>query len=108
MGRLVQFRTTSNALAVNDISVIHVDLDGKRVLAWRRGQPGSDQVVVVVANFSDYTTPPGPNAEYLVHNWPTTPPGRKWREISQERDVSAVWVGREPIFAWEAKIYTLV
>lgn len=107
VARLVKFRTTSDALAVNDISVIHVDLDGKRVLAWRRGQPGSDQVVVVVANFSDYTTPPGPNAEYLVHNWPSTPPGRKWREISQERDVPAVWVGREPIVAWEAKIYTL-
>jgi hypothetical protein len=62
---------------------------------------------VVVANFSDFTTPPSPSAEYVVRNWPATPPGRTWREISQERDVPPEWIGREPIFAWEAKIYTL-
>jgi len=106
--RLIKFRITSDALAVNDIDVIHVDLDGKQVLAWRRGQPGSDQAVVVVANFSDFTTPPGPTAEYVVHNWPTTPPGKTWHEISQDRDVPPEWVGREPIFPWEAKIYALI
>ena len=71
---LIKFRTISDALAVNDTDVIHVDLDGKRVVAWRRGQPSSDRVVVVVANFSDFATPPIPSAEYVVHNWPTTPP----------------------------------
>jgi glycosidase len=108
VGRLIKFRTTSDALAVNDIDVIHVDLDGKQVVAWRRGQPGSDHVAVVVANFSDFATPSGPSAEYVVHNWPTTPPGKAWREISQDRDVPSEWVGREPIFPWEAKIYALV
>jgi pullulanase len=83
VARLIKFRTTSDALAVNDTSFIHVDLDGKQVLAWQRGQPGSDQVVVVVANFSDFTTPPSPSAEYVVHNWPATGPGRRWREITQ-------------------------
>jgi pullulanase len=107
VARLIKFRTTSDALAVNDIDVIHVDMDGKRVVAWRRGQIGTDQVVVVVANFSDFTTPAGPNAEYVVHNWPATPAGKKWREISQDRDVPPAWVGRESIFSWEAKIYTL-
>ena len=107
VGRLIKFRTTSDALAVNDIDVIHVDMNGKRVMAWRRGRLGSDQVVVVLANFSDYATPAGPGAEYVVHNWPDTPPSRRWREISQERDVPREWIGREPIFPWEAKIYTL-
>ena len=108
VARLIKFRTTSDALAVNDINVIHADLDGKRVLAWQRGQPGTDHVVVVVANFSDFTTPAGPNAEYVVHNWPATPAGKQWREISQDRDVPPAWAGKEPIFSWEAKIYTLV
>ena len=107
VARLIKFRTTSDALTVNDIEVIHVDLDGKQVVAWRRGRPADDQVVVVVANFSDFTTPPCPSAEYVVHNWPTTPPGKKWREISQDRDVPSDWVGREPIFAQEAKVYAL-
>jgi len=108
VARLIKFRTTSDALAVNDTSFIHVDLDGKQVLAWQRGQPDSGQVVVVLANFSDFSTPSGPAAEYVVHNWPPTPPGRRWREISQDRDVPPEWIGKEPIFSWEAKIYTLV
>ena len=85
VGRLIKLRTSNDALSVNDIDVIHADLDGKRVLGWKRGVPGSDQVVVVVANFSDFTTAPGPGAEYVVHNWPATPPGKTWREVTQER-----------------------
>jgi glycosidase len=108
VARLIKFRTTSDALAVNDTEVFHVDLDGKKVLAWRRGKPDDDQVVVVVANFSDFTTPPSPSAEYVVHNWPTTPPGKKWREISEDGDIPPEWVGRRPIFAWEAKVYALM
>jgi pullulanase len=63
-----------------------------------------------VANFSDYATPNGltdPNAEYVVPNWPQTPTGRHWREVTQQRDVLPAQVGREPIFPWEAKVYTL-
>jgi hypothetical protein len=66
--------------------------------------------VVVIANFSSYATPNGltdPNAEYVVHNWPATPPGRRWREVSQQRDVLPAQIGREPIFPWEAKVYAL-
>jgi pullulanase len=106
---LVKLRTTHPALAVNDTEFIHVDFnDGKRVLAWRRGAPGSDPVVVL-ANFSDFvTTDAGsPSAEYVVHNWPPTPAGRHWREVTQNRDVPPAYVGREPIFPWEAKVYTL-
>lgn len=111
VARLIKFRTTSNALAVNDTDFIHVDFnDGKRVLAWRRGRPDLDNIVVVVVNFSDFGTadPFSPSAEYVVHNWPATPPGKKWREITQERDVPPEWVGCEPIFPWEAKVYALV
>jgi 1,4-alpha-glucan branching enzyme len=111
VARLVKFRTSNVALSVNDTDFIHVDFsEGKRVVVWRRGQSGSDDQVVVVANFSDFVTanPTSLSAEYRVHNWPATPAEKKWREITQERDVPAEWVGREPIFAWEAKVYALV
>lgn len=110
VARLVKFRTTSDALCVNDTAFIHVDFNhGKRVIVWRRGLPGSDAQVVVVANFSDYTTPnAGHGGEYYVPNWPATPEGKSWREITQDREVPADWVGREAIFAWEAKVYALV
>ena len=111
VARLITFRTTSDALAMNDIDFIHVDFnEGKRVLVWRRGTPDSGNMVVVLANFSDFFTPnPGnPFSEYRVPTWPTTPAGKRWREIAQDRDVPREWIGREPIFAWEAKVYTLV
>ena len=111
VSRLAKFRTSSDALSVNDTDFIHVDFnDGKRVLVWRRGRPGTDSQVVVVANFSDFVTAnaSSPTAEYRVPNWPATPPGSKWREITQARDVPQEWVGREPIYPWEAKVYTLV
>ena len=111
VARLVKFRTTSDALSVNETEFIHVDFnDGKRVLAWRRGDATSDRQVVVVANFSDFVTAnaTSPSAEYRVANWPGTPAGKKWREITQDRDVPQDWVAREPIFPWEAKVYTLV
>ncbi|HBE16852.1 MAG TPA: alpha amylase [Cyanobacteria bacterium UBA11149] len=106
VARLVHFRTTSDALAVNDTKFIHVDFyGGKRVLVWQRGN-NPDNLVVVVANFSDYGTPPG--GEYKVHNFPPTPVGKQWKEITQNRIVPLSWVGREGIFPWEAKVYTLV
>jgi pullulanase len=111
VSRLVHLRTIHPALGVNDTEFIHVDFnDGKRVLAWKRGMAGQDPVVVV-ANFSDFATPNGltePNAEYVVHNWPPTPAGRQWREVTQQRAVLPAQVGREPIFSWEAKVYTLI
>lgn len=111
VARLVKFRTSYDALSVNDTEFIHVDFNNaKRVLCWRRGLPGSDRQVVVVANFSDFITADALNghAEYRVPNWPATPPGKKWREMTQECDVPAEWVAREPIFPWEAKVYALV
>jgi pullulanase len=108
--RLVRFRTRSDALAVNETQFIHIDFEeGKRVLVWRRGRPGIDHPVVVVANFSDFETalPFAPASEYRVPDWPTTPTGKRWREITQDRDVPREWIGREPIFPWEAKVYAL-
>jgi glycosidase len=110
VSRLVKFRTGSNALAANDTTFIHVDFDeGKRVLVWKRGREGVDAPVVVVANFSDWGTdkPLDPASEYRVPNWPATPPGRSWREVTMGRAVAPDRVGREPIFPWEAKVYTL-
>lgn len=110
VARLVHFRTAHPALGVNDTEFIHVDFnDNKRVLVWKRGMAGQDPVIVV-ANFSDYSTPNGltdPNVGYFVPNWPFTPPGRHWREVTQQRDVLPTQTGREPIFPWEAKVYTL-
>lgn len=111
VARLVKFRITSEALSVNDTDFIHVDFnDGKRVVVWRRGRPDGDKQVVVVANFSEFITADfgSPTAEYRVPNWPSTPPGKRWREVTQDRDVPDEWIGREPIFPWEAKVYTLV
>ena len=106
VARLVRLRQSSDALAVNDTQFIHVDFnEGKRVLVWQRGNQG-DQLVVVVANFSDYGTPPG--SEYKIPNWPAAPAGKQWKEITQERMVPPEWVGREAIFPWEAKVYALV
>ncbi|HEY9830847.1 MAG TPA: alpha-amylase family glycosyl hydrolase [Stenomitos sp.] len=106
VARLVRFRTSSDALAVDHTKFIQVDMsEGKRVLVWQRGNQ-ADPLVVVVANFSDYETPFG--SEYKVPNWPATPAGKQWKEITQERIVPDEWVGREGIFPWEAKIYTLV
>lgn len=106
VARLIRFRKTSDGLAVNDTQFIHVDFnEGKRVIVWQRGNK-ADRLVVVVANFSDYGTPPG--SEYKVPNWPATPAGKQWKEITQERIVPSDWVGREGIFPWEAKVYALV
>jgi pullulanase/glycogen debranching enzyme len=110
VARLVRLRTSHDALARNDTSFIHADFsDGKRVIVWQRGQQNSDRIVVVVANFSDWGTPDAqnPGAEYLIPDWPATPPGKRWREITQDRDVPAEWVGREPLYPWEAKVYVL-
>lgn len=102
---LIQFRTHFPALAQNDTNFIHVDFDaGKRVLVWRRGST-SLAPVIVVANFSDFASAPG--TDYSVKNWPSTPPGQQWVEITQGRTVDRVWVGREAIYPWEAKVYTL-
>ncbi|MDP9984843.1 1,4-alpha-glucan branching enzyme [Pseudarthrobacter oxydans] len=110
VARLVQLRTHSDALAENDTDFIHVDFsDGKRVLVWRRGRPGTGKDVVIVANFSDFISENlGAGGEYRIPNWPPTPAGKRWREITQQRDVPTDWVGREAIAAWEAKVYCLV
>ncbi len=110
VSRLVKFRTTYDALSVNDTEFIHVDFEeGKRVLVWQRGLKASDKLVVVVANFSDYVSPD--ESEYLVPNWPPTPQGKTWFEVTQHpepRKIPTEWIGRESIYAWEAKVYSLM
>jgi len=109
--RLIACRTNNPALSSNETTFIHVDFgEGKRVLAWQRGTPGSADIVIVVANFSDYGTPdPGnPTSEYIVNNWPATPPGMEWHEVTQNYIIGPGWAGREPIYPWEAKVYQLI
>lgn len=72
------------------------------MLAWKRGEAQSGQApVIVMANFTDSATP---GAEYVVPDWPGKgEPG--WGKVAQSRDVPNEWVGREPLMAWEAKVY---
>ena len=80
-------------------------LSGKRILVWRRGHADDVDQIVVIANFSDFYSEAG--GEYHVPGWPSTPGGRHWHEVTQDRDVPADWVAREPLYPWEAKVYTL-
>jgi 1,4-alpha-glucan branching enzyme len=108
VSRLVKLRTSARALAVDDTDFFHVDFsEGKRVLAWRRGRPGVDDPVVVVANFSAWGTadPTSPGARYHVPSWPSLPAGRRWHEVTGDRDVPEPWAGEEPLYPWEAKVY---
>ena len=59
--------------------------------------------------FSDWGTadPANPTAEYRVPNWAATPAGMRWREVPQDRIILPERVGREPLYAWEAKVYAL-
>jgi pullulanase len=110
VSRLVKLRTRADALALNDTAFIHADFnDGKRVMVWKRGREGIGDPVVVVANFSAFGTadPMNPASEYVVPGWLATPPGKRWREVTLDRLVEASRVGREPLFPWEAKVYTL-
>ncbi|MBD1805461.1 alpha amylase [Microcoleus sp. FACHB-SPT15] len=105
VARLVRLRTSAKALAVNETQFIHADFsEGKRVVVWQRGE--GEELVVVVANFSDYGTPN--EAEYVIPNWPSKPAHKQWREVTQDRVVPDAQAGREPIFPWEAKVYTFV
>ncbi|KAG7292773.1 hypothetical protein NEMBOFW57_002815 [Staphylotrichum longicolle] len=101
---LVKFRTKCPALGEDDTEFFHVDRSrGGKILAWRRGQTGDGRSpVIVVANFSNENTP---GTEYVVPNWPDKDKSG-WREVSQNRNVPTEWVAREPLLAWEAKVYT--
>jgi glycosidase len=104
---LCHLRASHPALGVNDTDVFHRDFDdGKRVLAWLRGSPSDP--VVVVANFSDWGTDLSqPNAEYRVPNWPATPPGKTWFEVTTNQPVPDAWIGRWGLTPWDAKVYVL-
>jgi hypothetical protein len=98
----------ARALAVKDTAFIHTDFtSSRRVLAWQRA-PADNPALEV--RFSDCGTPnPADLASgYRVDGWPATPPGAAWREVTQDRAVPADWVGREPNFPWEARVYVLV
>jgi pullulanase len=105
---LINLRTTAPALSVNDTDFIWTDFgEGKRVIVWRRGGSTAAVPVIVLANFSDFTSAPG--TDYVIPTWPgPAPAGKKWVEVTQGRDVEPAFVGREAIFAWEAKVYTYV
>ncbi len=79
-------------------------------MAWVRGKLDGRNMVVIVANFSDYITPDANDkrSTYIINNWPQLPAGMYWHEVTQDRNVPLEWAGREPVFPWEAKVYTTV
>ncbi|PMD64238.1 glycoside hydrolase family 13 protein [Hyaloscypha bicolor E] len=88
VANMVQFRKSCPALGDNDTEFIHVDQSrGGKIMAWKRGDQDTE------------------GSEYVVANWPDKDKGG-WREVTQQRDVPAEWVGREPLMHWEAKVYT--
>ena len=105
---LIQMRKTHPALGVNDTKWLHQDTTpGRQIYVWQRGS--DDNPVIVVANFSDFGTadPFSPSSEYVVPNWPRLN-DFSWTEVCLNRPVGASWIGREPLFPWEAKVYVHV
>ena len=100
-------RTLSHGIVGRGIRfILYTDFaPGRRILVWQRGDDSDP--VIVVANFSDFQTenPLNPASEYFVPNWPHRQ-DFQWREVSQQRDVPAAFVGRESLLPWEAKVYS--
>jgi 1,4-alpha-glucan branching enzyme len=106
VSRLAKLRTSHPALANNETDFIHFDFnEGKRIIAWVRGFKNTTDIVITVANFSDWGSPDVFNSKYFVNNWPQTPPNKNWYEVTQGR--SAPYAGMESIIPWEAKVYVL-
>ncbi|QDS71939.1 hypothetical protein FKW77_000758 [Venturia effusa] len=97
---MVKFRTGCPALGDDHTKFIHVDNKNK-IYAWQRGRAGQPPVVVV-ANLSDNDTN---GTEYNIPNFPEKD-RNDWREVAFNRTVAPGWAGREPIYHWEAKVYT--
>ncbi|AEO53757.1 glycoside hydrolase family 13 protein [Thermothelomyces thermophilus ATCC 42464] len=88
VANLVRFRAKCPALGEDDTEFLRVDVSrGGRIMAWLKGDENN------------------PGAENVIANWPDRDQDG-WREISQGREVPLEWVGREPLAAWEAKVYT--
>ncbi len=110
VARLCRLRASHPGLQGNETTFLHADFsEDKRVVVWIRGAPSTAEIVVVVANFSDYASPAvtGAAALYEIPGWPCETHGRQWHEVTQDRPVAAEWAGREPIYPWEAKVYIL-
>jgi len=105
VARLVKLRTTAPALGRNECRLIHVDTTaGRRIAVWQRGV--APDLVIVVANFSDFGSEGGLAGEYVIPGWPSDIGDRSWFEVSQsDAPRPAPRAGSEPLFAWEAKVY---
>ncbi|RDI77753.1 hypothetical protein Vi05172_g12303 [Venturia inaequalis] len=97
---MVKLRTGCPALGDDDTEFIHVDND-RKIYAWQRGRSGRSPVVVV-ANLSGNDTY---GTDYNIPNFPEKDRS-DWREIAFNRTVEQGWAGREPLYRWEAKVYT--
>jgi hypothetical protein len=106
---------TSQASGILSCDFMHVDTVFLRrlyvctysSLARRRGRLGSGQVVVVVANFPDFSTPPGPSPEYVVPSWPADPCGPEMAGDQPGARRPAGMDQPRTIFDRETKICTL-
>jgi hypothetical protein len=97
VSRLVRLRTSSDALAANDTEFIHWDeADGRRVVAWTRG---ADASVVVVANFSDWSSD---GADYDVSGFPDA---AAWWDVGHDRAVEPGRAGHDMLAPWDVNVY---
>ena len=104
VARLIELRKRSQALGVNDTSFIHFDFsNGRRIVAWVRGDD-ANTLVVTVANFSSVQIT---DSQYIVDNWPNTPAGMKWRDTMQDGSPVVENAGQVPLGPWDAKVYEL-
>jgi hypothetical protein len=87
VSRLVKLRSSHPALGMNDTAFLQTDLaDGKRVIAWQRGDAANP--VIVVANFSDWGTadPLAPNTSFPAGRRPLRDGnGRRSRKAARRR-----------------------
>ncbi|KAF2026257.1 glycoside hydrolase [Setomelanomma holmii] len=101
--RLIALRKRSQALGVIDTDFVHMDFsNGRRVMAWQRGDTSKHDPVVVVANFSDQDMR---GSEYVVHKWPATPERKKWREVVEDQTVATNETGKVALGPWEARVF---
>ena len=106
VARLVKLRTKESALGRNECRLIHVDTTpGRRIAVWQRGV--APDLVIVVANFSDFGSEGGLAGEYVIPGWPSDIGNRSWFEVSQSERSSRgarTPAGRR-CSPWEAKVY---
>lgn len=101
--RLIALRKSSVALtnlAKGSVDFIRSDDTNGYVRAWVRKPASGDDIVAVIANFSDA------EVQNNITTWPNTIAGKHWHDVVT--DTRADDAGRESLGPWGAKVCKLV